>query len=113
MHVTPFAGDREETSLRGASALTQRAEGYTRRPGSNERVGKMTQVCCPSCRLRFTRAAAAYLVACPDCGEPPQPVVRAEDILGFRLVSDDDRSDSLPVALAIALARPTSDERSP
>jgi hypothetical protein len=35
------------------------------------------------------------------------------DVLGFRLVSDDDRSDSLPVALAVALSRPTSDERRP
>jgi hypothetical protein len=72
----------------------------------------MTQVCCPGCRLRFTRAAAAYLVACPYCGEPPQPVLSAERVLGFRLVSDDDRSDSLPVARAIALPIPTPGERS-
>jgi hypothetical protein len=72
----------------------------------------MTQVCCPGCRLRFTRAAAAYLVACPYCGEPPQPVLRAASVLGFRLVSDDDRSDSLPVARAIALPIPTPSERS-
>jgi hypothetical protein len=73
----------------------------------------MTHLCCPSCRLRFARAAAAYLVACPDCGEPPQPVLSAERVLGFRLVSDDARSDSLPVALAVALPIPTSSETSP
>ena len=28
----------------------------------------MTHVCCPSCRLRFSPAAAAYLVSCPECG---------------------------------------------
>lgn len=72
----------------------------------------MTQACCPSCRLRFSREVAAYLVACPDCGEPPQPVLSAEHVLGFRLVSDDDRSDSLPVALAVALPIPTHSETS-
>src|SRR3954471_10472811 len=72
----------------------------------------MTQVCCPSCGLRFARAAAAYLVACPSCGEPPQPVPSAEHVLGFRLVSDDDRSDSLPVAVAVALPLATSSETS-
>jgi hypothetical protein len=70
----------------------------------------MTQACCPSCRLRFARAVAAYLVACPDCGEPPQPVPSAENVLGFRLASDDPRSDSLPVALAVALPVPTRSE---
>jgi predicted amidophosphoribosyltransferase len=73
----------------------------------------MTQVCCPSCRLRFTRAAAAYLVACPDCGAPLEPVLSAERVIGFRLFSDDVRSHSLPVALAVALEIPTSSERSP
>jgi hypothetical protein len=72
----------------------------------------MTQVCCPSCRLRFARAATAYLVACPDCGEPPQPVLSAEHALGFRLVSDRDRSDSPPVALAVALPIPTARDTS-
>jgi predicted amidophosphoribosyltransferase len=63
----------------------------------------MTQVCCPSCRLRLTRAAAAYLVACPSCGEPLQSVPSAEEILGYRLVTDDDRTDALPQAVAVAL----------
>ena len=72
----------------------------------------MTQVCCPSCRLRFTRAAAAYLAACPDCGEPPQPVLSAESVLGFRLVSDDYRPESLPEARAVSLPIPPPGESS-
>jgi hypothetical protein len=72
----------------------------------------MTQVCCPSCRLRFTRAAAASLVACPECGAPPESVLNAEHVLGFRLVSDDDRSDSLPVALPLAMPVPILGETS-
>jgi predicted amidophosphoribosyltransferase len=66
----------------------------------------MTQACCPSCRLRFTRAAAAHLDACPLCGEPIQAVPSAAHLLGFRLISDDDRSDSLPQAVAVALPDP-------
>lgn len=71
----------------------------------------MTQVCCPSCRLRFTRAAAAHLVACPTCGEPPQPVLSAERLVGFRLVSEPDRWDDMPAALAVSLPVPPSGER--
>ena len=48
----------------------------------------MTHVCCPGCGLRFTRTAAANLVACPQCGEPPQAVPSAEHLLGYRLVAD-------------------------
>lgn len=76
----------------------------------------MTQVCCPSCRLRFTRAAAAYLVACPECGQPPQPVPSAERVVGFRLVADDydyDDSDVAPAAIAVALPPRTTDHREP
>lgn len=66
----------------------------------------MTHVCCPSCRLRFTPAAAAHLVACPECGAPPQPIPSAERALGYRLISDDDRSDALPQAVAVAMPVP-------
>jgi hypothetical protein len=74
----------------------------------------MTQVCCPSCRLRFTRATAAHLVACPECGAPPEPVLSAERVIGFRLASGiDELSDTLPIAVAVALPVPASTERSP
>jgi hypothetical protein len=67
----------------------------------------MTHACCPSCRLRFTRAAAAHLVACPLCGEPPRSIA-TELTLGYRLLTDDDRTDTLPVAVAIALPLETA-----
>lgn len=72
----------------------------------------MTHVCCPGCRLRFSRASAAYLVACPECGAPPESVPSAECVIGFRRVSDDDRRDEMPMALAVALPIPTTSETS-
>jgi len=62
----------------------------------------MTHVCCPSCRLRFTPAAAAQLEACPGCGEPPR-FASAEGTVGFRLVTQGDHRDALPAAVAVAL----------
>jgi hypothetical protein len=66
----------------------------------------MTQVCCPTCRLRFTRAASAYLVACPKCGEPPQLVSSAHLTIGFRLFAHDDLDDAPPRAIAVAMPLP-------
>ena len=50
----------------------------------------MTHVCCPSCRLRFTRAAAARLIACPECAGAVEPL-STRQALGFRLLSGDVR----------------------
>jgi predicted amidophosphoribosyltransferase len=69
----------------------------------------MTQVCCPGCRLRFTRAAATYLTACPQCGEQLQPNPKAERMVGFRLFSHDDAPDVVPEAVAIAMPPPALD----
>jgi hypothetical protein len=66
----------------------------------------MTQDCCPSCRLRFTAAAAAYLVTCPECGRPAQPIARAEDVVGFRLFVGEDAPPALPEALAASIPLP-------
>jgi hypothetical protein len=66
----------------------------------------MTQVCCPSCRLRFTRAATAYLVACPECGSPPQPIASPEQVIGFRLFAHDELPDAFPQAVAVAIPMP-------
>ena len=63
----------------------------------------MTQVSCPSCRLRFTRAAAASIVACPKCGEPPQLILSAAETIGFRLVAQDDLPDAWPAVVAVAM----------
>jgi len=66
----------------------------------------MTNVCCPSCRLRFTPAAAAYIIACPECGDPPQPIASLERTLGFRLVGPADLPHELPYATAVSVALP-------
>jgi hypothetical protein len=66
----------------------------------------MTQLCCARCRLRFTRAASAYIVACPTCGDPPQPVVDLEQTLGFRLVGPEDLPGELPDAAVVSLRLP-------
>jgi hypothetical protein len=63
----------------------------------------MTQSCCPSCRLRFSPVVAAYLVACPQCGEPPQPIAGLAGMLGFRLFAAEEALAPIPQALAVSL----------
>ena len=41
----------------------------------------MTQLSVRGCRLRFTRAAATYMVACPSCGAAPLPAASASQAL--------------------------------
>jgi hypothetical protein len=66
----------------------------------------MTHVCCPDCRLRFTPAAVAYLVACPECGEPPQTLAGLEGMVGFRLFRPHAVPHSLSEAVAVSLPIP-------
>jgi hypothetical protein len=70
----------------------------------------MTHVCCPRCRLRFPRAAASQLVACPVCGEPPATFVHGEQALGFRLARPDDSPEALLVAVSAAIPVPDPPE---
>jgi hypothetical protein len=63
----------------------------------------MTHLGCPSCRLRFTAAAAPYLVACPQCGRPPEPIAGAEAVVGFRLFVLEDVPRDLPQAVSVSL----------
>ena len=70
----------------------------------------MTRLCCPGCRLRFTLAAGAYLVACPECGEPPQPIASMELVIGFRLFRLEDVPPPLPEAIAVAISLPAQAE---
>jgi hypothetical protein len=73
----------------------------------------MTHVCCPSCRLRFAPAIAAYLEECPSCGEPLQPGVSAQHLIGFSLVTQDDLRAALPGAIAVTLPHPDPREGPP
>lgn len=66
----------------------------------------MTHVGCASCRLRFTAVAAAYLRACPICGQPPQPLGGAEGVVGFRLFLPEDAPGELPSAVAVSISLP-------
>ena len=66
----------------------------------------MTHVCCPDCRLRFAPAAAAHLVACPECGWPLQTLAGLEGALGFRLFRLDDVPHPLPEAVAVSIPIP-------
>jgi hypothetical protein len=63
----------------------------------------MTHLCCPPCRLRFTPAAAAYIAACPDCGDTPQSVGSLERTVGFRLVGPKDHPHDLPYATTTSI----------
>jgi hypothetical protein len=66
----------------------------------------MTQIGCRSCRLRFTAAVAAYVTSCPECGRPPQPIARAEGVVGFRLFVAEDVPQALPKVLAVSIPIP-------
>jgi hypothetical protein len=63
----------------------------------------MTHVGCLICRLRFTPAAAAFLVSCPECGRPLQPVLGAAGVVGFRVFVPEDLPHERPEALAVTI----------
>jgi hypothetical protein len=67
----------------------------------------MTRSCCPSCRLRFTNAAAAVLVACPSCDEVLYDVDDPAQLVGYRLANDLPESQVMDAALAAALRSPS------
>jgi hypothetical protein len=71
----------------------------------NQKGSVMTHICCPPCRLRFTPAAAAYIVACPECGEPPHEIT-GQSALGFRLLGPEDLPIDLPQAVAVSIPAP-------
>jgi hypothetical protein len=65
----------------------------------------MTRSCCPSCRLRFSRATAAQLVACPFCATALQELAPSA-VLGFRLIALDALPADIQVAEALAVSLP-------
>jgi hypothetical protein len=67
--------------------------------------GPVTRVCCPSCRLRFTPAATAFLTVCPECGEALRPIA-VQDAIGFRLFAPDEPQAMPPVVHGNAAASP-------
>jgi predicted amidophosphoribosyltransferase len=66
----------------------------------------MTVACCGRCRLRFSAAAAAYLPACPRCGQPLQQLAGKTEALGFRLFGLDEAPSSMPTAPAVSMPIP-------
>src|SRR3954453_20015365 len=82
MTAAPCAGSRDR---RGSSARTGRSQTrYRVWSGCPEEGVAMTHTCCPDCRLRVSRAAAAAFEACPSCDKPLQ-VLDADAIVGFAL----------------------------
>jgi hypothetical protein len=71
----------------------------------------MTHTSCPRCRLRFTPAAAAYIVACPGCGQPPHQIT-SQSAIGFRLLGPEDLPVELPRAAARSIPAPEPGTRS-
>jgi hypothetical protein len=68
-------------------------DGYRMRSGQSGAIGLMDTLCCQLCRLRFSRDAAAYLTACPECGAPATRLPNARNLLGFRLFDPQDIAD--------------------
>jgi hypothetical protein len=66
----------------------------------------VTQACCPSCRLRFDRASAAHLEACPVCAKPLHRIAGAKDALGYPLFDVTEPRPAVPVAGGFALPTP-------
>jgi hypothetical protein len=69
----------------------------------------MTHACCPTCRLRFNRAAVAHLADCPHCGGLLARLAGAHEVVGFRLAHADGLV-APPIASAVALTRPVLPE---
>jgi hypothetical protein len=75
----------------------------------------MTRSCCPSCRLRFSRATAAHLAACPFCAQPLEQLT-ASAALGYKRMAVDDLASTDAVAeqaIAVAVALPVPQEPAP
>ena len=73
----------------------------------------MTRSCCPSCRLRFSRATAAHLKACPFCAQPLDQLP-ASQALGFKRIAVDGLvSAEAAEAIAISVALPVPQDPAP
>jgi len=102
-------GYRIKRGSRWYSCTTSRWDEWcprTRLSGFYRKGSAMTQVACSSCRLRFTAAASAYLLACPQCGRPLHAITDAEGVVGFRLFVVEDVPRDLPQAVALSIPIP-------
>jgi predicted component of type VI protein secretion system len=66
----------------------------------------MTRLSCPSCRLRFSAAAASTFTTCPECGRELQAVASAEALVGYRRFDMVGPESALPMAVEVALPVP-------
>ena len=64
---------------------------------------------CAACRLRFTRAEAAYLGDCPECARPLGQFANLDQLIGFRLHTPELLD--LPQATALEISLPDPDLR--
>jgi hypothetical protein len=71
----------------------------------------MTQACCPSCRLRFSRASAAHIETCPRCTQPLHRIASARDALGYPLFDISDPLPAVPTAVGVALPVPGAPQK--
>ena len=107
MHASAASASLEQPTGNNPADRSRRPPRHAARatrPRGRALAMAMTHLCCPPCRLRFTRAAAAYITACPECGDSPQPVAILERTLGFRLVGSEDLPYELPNATAVSIA---------
>lgn len=66
----------------------------------------MIGVCCPDCKLRFSRAAVVHYAACPGCGRRPQSIASREQVVGFQLLRAGGLSPASD-AVAVAVSLPS------
>jgi hypothetical protein len=69
----------------------------------------MTQMCCSTCRLRFSQSATA-LGECPECKRPLDALCAA-GALGFRLFVDPEISYPALAAAIAAVREPQAPPR--
>jgi hypothetical protein len=72
----------------------------------------MTQITCPSCRLRFVRDPAVHLDACPRCAEPLVRTSSARAALGYPLFDDASAAEVSPARTGYAALVAALQERS-
>lgn len=61
---------------------------------------------CADCRLRFTRAEAAHLGNCPGCAQPIGQFANLDQLIGFRLHTQEPLNPPQGTAVEISLPVP-------